>query len=622
MWRRCGACSTARRASPSADDERGAATPGRATLARLIASGPDERQERLRLRGDRTLLLGRAPTPEAADAEPWALPWEPALSRNHATLRWSGGGLAVELLPAARNPIFHRGRASDRFRLEPGDHFVVGDTTVSLVDDAVSLPSEESAPVEMTGYSGAELRGTRYSDAAERLEVLSHLPEVLRGAASDEELFSRLVLLLLEGIPAAATAAIVRAGGGEDDLEVFHWDGRDATDASFRPSRRLIREAIRERRQSVRSLWRAEGKRGADYTISDDLEWAFCTPVPGEACRGWGLYVAGGRGSLIDPESQADLRPDLKFAELVASILGAVRDLQQLQHRQSTLSRFFSPVTLPILSRAGGDDALAPRLSRVTILFCDLRGFSREAERSRDDLLGLLERVSRALDVMTECIHGAEGVLADFQGDAALAFWGWPIDTGRSAVDACRAALAIRERFAGSADDRLAGFRCGIGIASGEAVAGRLGTSGQFKIDVFGPVVNLASRLEGITKQVRVPVLLDESTVDEVRAAGGPAGGARFRRLARLCPYGMEQPLTVSELLPAAGGGEVLSDEDRDLYERALDAFCEGRWDEAFEQLHAVPHWDRGKDFLTTRILQHGRQPPPGWDGVIRLGTK
>jgi adenylate cyclase len=282
-------------------------------------------------------------------------------------------------------------------------------------------------------------------------------------------------------------------------------------------------------------------------------------------------------------------------------------------------------VTLPILSRAGGEEALAPRLSRVTILFCDLRGFSREAERSRDDLLGLLDRVSRALDVMTECIHASEGVLADFQGDAALAFWGWPIDSGRSAVDACRAALAIRQRFAQAADredDLLAGFRCGIGIASGEAVAGRLGTSGQFKIDVFGPVVNLASRLEGITKQLRVPVLMDESTVADVREAGGPAGGARFRRLARLCPYGMEQPLTVSELLPAPGGEETLSEEDVALYERALDAFSEGRWDEAFAQLHAVPHWDRGKDFLTTHILQHGRQPPPGWDGVIRLGSK
>jgi adenylate cyclase len=248
--------------------------------------------------------------------------------------------------------------------------------------------------------------------------------------------------------------------------------------------------------------------------MSEALDWAFCTPVPGEACAGWGLYVAGRSG-----DARVDLRPDMKFTELVADLLGAMRDYRFLQRQQASLGRFFSPVTLPILASAEGEKALEPRETEVTILFCDLRGFSREAERSRDDLMGLLNRVSRALDVMTKCIHGQNGVIGDFQGDAALAFWGWPLDLedrGASAVQACRAAVEIRQRFAASAvspSDPLSGFRCGIGIATGIAVAGRLGTAGQFKIDVFGPVVNLASRLEGITKQLRVPILVDENTV-------------------------------------------------------------------------------------------------------------
>jgi adenylate cyclase len=281
-------------------------------------------------------------------------------------------------------------------------------------------------------------------------------------------------------------------------------------------------------------------------------------------------------------------------------------------------------VTLPILSSAGGEQALAPRQTQVTILFCDLRGFSREAERSRDDLLDLLKRVSRALDVMTDCIHEHQGVIGDFQGDAALAFWGWPLDNGHSAADACRAALDIRLKFAAAArqaGDPLSGFRCGIGIASGEAVAGRLGTAGKFKIDVFGPVVNLASRLEGVTKQLRVPLLVDEATVAQIAAAGLP-DWARFRRLARIRPYGMKLPVTVSELLPPPGDPEVLDDSDVAQYEAALDAFTEGRWDEAFALLHDVPHWDHGKDFLTSHILLHRRQPPPAWDGVIGLESK
>jgi adenylate cyclase len=184
--------------------------------------------------------------------------------------------------------------------------------------------------------------------------------------------------------------------------------------------------------------------------------------------------------------------------------------------------------------------------------------------------------------------------------------------------------VEIRQRFEDAAEkkgDPLSGFRCGIGIASGEAVAGRLGTAGQFKIDVFGPVVNLASRLEGITKQLRVPLLVDEATAQRVR--DNPAGArVRFRRLARLRPYGMSTPVTVSELLPEVDHPQMMTDDWIQQYEAALDRFLEGDWDAAFAGLHEVPHWDHGKDFLTSFILKHQRKPPAGWDGVVPMDSK
>ena len=75
------------------------------------------------------------------------------------------------------------------------------------------------------------------------------------------------------------------------------------------------------------------------------------------------------------------------------------------------------------------------------MLFCDLRGFSRRSERDADDLLGLLNRVSRALGVMTHYILEEGGVVGDFHGDAAMGFWGWPIEQPNSIERACRAAL-------------------------------------------------------------------------------------------------------------------------------------------------------------------------------------
>ena len=154
------------------------------------------------------------------------------------------------------------------------------------------------------------------------------------------------------------------------------------------------------------------------------------------------------------------------------------------------------------------------------MLFCDLRGFSRKAEMHAGDLIPLLERVSKALGYMTQTILEHGGVIGDYQGDAAMGFWGWPLADPHMIKQTCLAALGIRTLFEASAADPehpLHDFRIGIGIANGNAVAGQIGTTDQVKVTVFGPVVNLASRLEGMTKLLRVPILLDEPTAVAVR---------------------------------------------------------------------------------------------------------
>ncbi|HSF17840.1 MAG TPA: adenylate/guanylate cyclase domain-containing protein [Vicinamibacteria bacterium] len=582
-------------------------------MPKLVAHGPGNEEGSFIVRADRQIRLGRQPT-GGKSIDPFTIAWETSLSRNHADLRWAEGKLEVSRVSGSKNPVFFKGTARERFSMELGEHFVIGTTTFSLIEDRVDVGHEDPTPLETVSFTMAEIKSTRYRDADDRIAVLASIPEVLRRASSDEDLFSRLVLLLLEGIAAAQAVGIVRVVPDTEAIEIFHWDTRKAG-PELKPSQRLILEAIKDRRQSVRSIWGGAADRSPAYTMADAIDWAYCTPVPGAACAGWGIYVVGTAG-----DTGFDLRPDVKFTELVADLLGAMRDFQSLERQQTALGRFFSPVTLPILASPEGEKALEPRQTEVTVLFCDLRGFSREAERSRDDLMGLLHRVSRALDVMTKCIHSHRGVIGDFQGDAALAFWGWPLDDETDALEACRAAVEIRQRFANAAErkgDPLSGFRCGIGIATGEAVAGRLGTAGQFKIDVFGPVVNLASRLEGFTKTLRVPILVDERTVERLCE-----GDVRFRRLVRVKPYGMDRPVTVSELLPKGEEPNLLNEASVRQYEKALDAFVEGRWDESFTLLHEVPPWDHGKDFLTSYILKFQRQPPPGWDGVIALTSK
>ncbi|MCA9154810.1 MAG: adenylate/guanylate cyclase domain-containing protein, partial [Planctomycetales bacterium] len=362
------------------------------------------------------------------------------------------------------------------------------------------------------------------------------------------------------------------------------------------------------------------------FTQSEDLDWAFCTPLTADPCRGWALYVAGklagGDAVTHDARDPADLRDEVKFVELTANMLTSLRRMRVLERKDASLRSFFSPVVLEALAEHDPEQILAPREVNVSVLFCDLRGFSRRSEASADDLLGLLKRVSRALGVMTHHILDQGGVVGDFHGDAAMGFWGWPLEQSDAAERACRAALGIQAEFAAASSDSthpLANFRMGIGIATGRAVAGKIGTIDQVKVTVFGPVVNLASRLEGLTKHVRAPILLDPPTAEIVRERLS-RDEARVRRVATVRPSGMSASVEVSQLLPGRASDSLLSDEHIAAYEAALDALSAGDWQRAFSLLHAVPAEDRVKDLLTVFIAQNNRTPPPDWDGVIPHG--
>ncbi len=451
---------------------------------------------------------------------------------------------------------------------------------------------------------------------------------MIGGSGNEEELLTRVASVLLQGIADSTAVAVVRVNpdvSAEENCEVtiLQYDDRAAGNTGPRPSATLVRQAI-TRGESLLHLW--SGAANSTYTESEGVDWAFCVPVPTDSCPGWGLYVTGSFGGVIPASMTASragnvLQDDVKFTEIVATTLGNLRKVRQLERRQTGLRRFFAPVVLDALGASDPDQVLAPREAEIAVMFCDLRGFSRQSEQQSDQLLALLERVSQALGVMTKHILDRGGVIGDFHGDAAMGFWGWPLPQGDAATRACLAGLAVLNDFTNAASSnstsRLTGFRCGIGIASGRAVAGRIGTIDQVKVTAFGPVVNLASRLESMTKLLRAEVLLDETTADQVRANLPPTVG-RVRRLLRVRPAGMTQPLVVSQLLPPAANSP-LADEHLLEYEAALDALIEGDWAEAFVRLHRVPPGDRAKDYLTALIAQHDRLPPPDWDGVINL---
>jgi adenylate cyclase len=575
------------------------------------------------LREGERVVLGRA-------SNTWQVPWERFLSAEHVELVWQADTLKGRKLPGARNPIYLAGRPVEEFELRPGDYFVVGETIVIVTQDEKRPVDQAPEPFQMRAFAAEELLRIRFDDAPHKLDVLTRLPNVISGATSDTELFVRLVDMLLTGIARADVAGLIEVPqeeSPETPVSILHWDRRRSADGEFRPSKRLIFEAVRRRQQSVLHVWAGNSTReGSDYTQLGEFDWAFCTPIQGDACRGWGFYVAGRQppnltAPLVD---SGEMQAELKFTELVASILRSLRQVQRLEQRQASLGHFFSPAVMQALGGNDPDVALKPRETTVTVLFCDLRGFSRTCEQNAEDLLALLTRIGKALGVMTESIFNHGGVIADFQGDAAMGFWGWPIAQDDAVRRACLAALCIRTEFESACrrpGHPLAGFQVGIGIATGPAVAGKIGASGQAKVGVFGPVVNLASRLEGMTKILGAAILMDPQTAKAASAQIQTSAG-RSRRLAVVTPAGMETPLTVYELLPPVSEDPVLTDEHLSHYEAALDAFGAGQWSLALECLHRVPTEDTAKDFLEEFILRHRRVPPPNWQGIIPLDRK
>ncbi len=606
----------------------------------------------LELPTGRILKLGRVPQNDCA------VVWDRTVSREHATLEAANGNVIVKCLPAATNPILFQGKPVREANVANGDWFQIGatrfDVTCPAPEDDFGNESEGMTDegCEQYSYGTDDLKKVEFKDAGRQMEMLAGLPMLISESQTDVGLAETLAGLLLNAIPqatavaaayynASAVRTLQEASGSEESRisilrlmkpDVMRVRTRDRFEGRFVPSRRLLAKSLVSGDCGMH-IWTGGDQEGSGkFTISGDLDWAFCVPVPGANSQGWCLYVSGkgGEGGSI-LVTEDDLTGDLRFTQLVSQFLGSVRQVRQLKEQTTQLSSFFSPSVVANLT--GGKDVLTPSEREITVLFCDVRGFSRKSEQSQGNLHHLLSCVKEALSAMTQGILQFDGAIADFQGDAALGFWGWPKELTDGAVPACLAAIAIQHEFekGSQVGGLLEGFSVGVGIAHGRAIAGQIGTAQQAKIGVFGPVVNQGSRLEGMTRQFGVGVCMDEMSAEFARSKM-PPGKARVRRLARVRPKGMDTPMTVSELIPVVDvmfapttDANALQPQSLDEmianHESALDDIIAGRWGVALEKLETQPA-SGPKAFLLKQMAKTDNRPPENWDGAFSLTDK
>lgn len=553
--------------------------------------------------------------------------WDRKVSRRHACLQWDGSEATVRCLEGALNPILVRGTSCQQARVQVDEEFRIGNTVFRIFSD--SPESQIRRLLEDADPQGSNHTQVALRQADHRVAMVSRFSQTLWLSTSDRELSVALIDVLSEVIPHATAISVLECADLESITtarpKVLHWNGGEDTDR-LKISRTMVAAAVKQKQSIVRVRREVGASESSPFT-ADRGRWGFCVPIAAGAAHAWCMYISGRFGeadSLPPGLTPDDLAGDVQIVELIAQLVGAIRQVRSLEDQFSGMRQFFSPAVVEAVARANDGRTLKPTENDTAVLFCDLRGYSRIAEKSRHNLQRLLDRVSEALEVMTTNIVNHDGAIADFQGDSALGFWGWPLPLTEGPLPACRAALSMLKTFdlanSESRSSNLKGFRIGIGIACGKAIAGRIGTKHQAKVGVFGPVVNLGSRLESMTKQIGVPILMDGPTADAVRKSL-PREVGRCRRIGLIKPVGVNAPIDVSQLLLPEKRSE-LSDQNIVDFEAAVDAFIDGDWDDARELLGQMPVKDRAKDFLLLQIASHNYEPPADWTGIINLTAK
>jgi adenylate cyclase len=317
-----------------------------------------------------------------------------------------------------------------------------------------------------------------------------------------------------------------------------------------------------------------------------------------------------------------------EIGQLSAAFNRMVEQLRRNERIRETFGRYIDPrVVEGLLERP--EVALTQGQRRtMTIMFCDMRGFTAMSEGMTPQ--GLVKVVNGYLTTMSEPIRAHRGIIDKYIGDAIMAYWGPPfIEEADQARFACAAAVDMAERVPSLRTQipELLGIRsmpveCDIriGIATGEVLTGSIGSEFMMSFTVMGDAVNLASRLEGANKVYGTRVLVAEDTATALATA------FELREIDRLTVVGQSVPQNVFEVMSRSG---ELTPELRQLrtrYGAALAAYRTMRWDEAkaaFNSALEISPGDGPSLALLERIDQLAANPPPAdWDGAWQMEHK
>jgi adenylate cyclase len=351
--------------------------------------------------------------------------------------------------------------------------------------------------------------------------------------------------------------------------------------------------------------------------LSPALATAMATVVAA-AATGFNLYLWNAANLLVPLANSLIL-----VAALFALNMSWGYFIESRSKRQFTelFGQYVPPELVDEMARNPESYSMEGRKAELTVLFSDIRGFTTISEGLQPDELATL--MNEYLGAMTDVVRRHRGTLDKYIGDAIMAFWGAPVDDPDHARNAVLTALEMQQELMRLNETLKAKgwphLAIGVGVNTGIMTVGDMGSTVRKSYTVMGDAVNTGSRLEGITKQYGVGIIVGESTRETLRK------DFVFRELDRVRVKGKDDAVGIYEPLGLEGNLSKDMLEELKLWNQALRLYRACDWDQAELTLMNLQRLAPKYLYeLYVERIAHYRNSPPGdnWDGVTVFETK
>jgi adenylate cyclase len=326
---------------------------------------------------------------------------------------------------------------------------------------------------------------------------------------------------------------------------------------------------------------------------------------------GIGAYAKGYWVPIVAPMAGA------AFAFLTATLYSYATEGSQKRFIKSAFSQYLSPTVIEQLLANPERLTLGGERREISIFFSDVQGFTTISEKL--DPAKLTELLNDYLSFMTDTILDSGGTIDKYEGDAIIAFWNAPLSFEDHAARALGASMLCQQKLEERQDFFFEKFGCRlltrIGLNTGYAVVGNMGSSKRFDYTMLGDSVNLAARLEGLNKQFGTYLMCTEATFNQA-VQTGPFFG---RKLAQVAVVGKKEPVTVYEPMP-----ETAFREKEDIirgFDEARDLFYRGEFAAALPRFEALAERDK-PPFFYAEQCRYYLEHPTEWKGFWQAMSK